>query len=144
MSGGESSSKDRCGSLGLRRRYSSTWGMSFSLLWVYLLNLGSQGKGTTTYGLNRWDLSRWEWNSLTRRVWLINTITVRHWAQSTRLHGIENLKQKVLIRTFCKIQLSTAYIVIEHLTILGSGVTFRRSHSFPYSYQRPLIIVGLR
>ena len=143
MSAGLSSSKDRWGSLGLRRRYSSTWGMSLSSLWAYLMNLGSEVNGTTTYGLNGRDVSRWARNFMTRRVWFFNTITVRHWAQSTRLHGIENLDQKIMIRKFCEIQLSSPYIGIEHSSITGIGVTFRRAHSDPCSDHRPLINLGM-
>ena len=35
---------------------------SFSSLWAYLMNLGSEVKGTTLYG---WDMSRWARNYLT-------------------------------------------------------------------------------
>ena len=84
--------------------------MSLFSLGAYLMNLGSEVKGTTTYGLNGRELSRWARNSLTRQVWFFNTITVRHWAQSTRLHGIENLELNIMIRKFYEIHLSTPYI----------------------------------
>ena len=44
MSAGESSSKERSGSFGLRSGYSSTCGMSFSTFWANLMNLGSEVK----------------------------------------------------------------------------------------------------
>ena len=118
-------------------------GMSLSSLWAYLMNLDSEVKGTTTYGLNGWNLSRWARNCLTTRVWFFNTITVRHWAPSTRLHGIENLEQKIMIRKFCEIQSSTPYIGIDPRFILGNRLTFRRAHSNPCSDHRPLINLGM-
>ena len=91
MSADVSSSKDICGWMGLRRRYSSTWGMSSSSLWEYLMKLGSEVKGTTSYWLNEPDLARRARTWLTRRVSFLNTIRVRHCAQIPRLHDLEKL-----------------------------------------------------
>ena len=68
--------------------------MSFSSFCARLMILGSELKGTTIYGANERDLSRWARNSLTRCVWLF--FTVSHCAQFAHLLGIENLEQKIM------------------------------------------------
>ena len=107
-SAGESSSMDWLGSLGLRR-YSSCNDeedvrrmfrrMSLSSFNARLMYLGSEVNGTTTYGLNGRDLSRWIGNSLTRWIWLF--IPISHCAQIAQLHGIENWEQKIMMWKFC-------------------------------------------
>ena len=61
MCAGVSSSKDRCGSVELRSRYSLTWGMSSSSLSEYPRNLDSEENGTT---MGRLDATWWEGNEL--------------------------------------------------------------------------------
>ena len=94
------------------------------------MNLGSEVTGTTT-GNGR-VLSRCGRKGLTRRVWFFNTITVSHCAQFTRLHGVENLQQKILGDS------------IIHWSILAIGVPFLRADSYPYwAPYHPLIIVSM-
>ena len=88
--------------------------MSFSSLLAYLLNLLSDLKGTTIAESNGRDMSRWAMNCFRWRFWFFTIIKVRHCAQLTRLHLFENLEQKIIIRKFYEIQLSSPSIGIEH------------------------------
>ena len=64
---------------------------------LVLMNHGREVKAIATYGSMGRDMERSPTNSLTRRVSFFKTINVSQWAQSTRLHVIENFAKKIIM-----------------------------------------------